>query len=1044
MKKRLISLLLVLVTVLGMFPGTATAASSEAEALDEIDIYNGGYKLSYLSINGRVREQIYTYYNYTDENGRVREIPAYCVNPNDKGVPQSVAEGESIKYLADEKATDPKVTGIIANGYPCRSLGELGLENKYQAYYSTKMALWCYLLGNWDISNLKVNSSLTGVELERAEKMLAAAKDIYRRGTAWSENLEPNVTCVPDRDVAYEVTVDGKQYKQQIFTFWSKTWVCDYTVDVAFTDPDSVPAGAKIVDMDNNETSTITTKATGDGYAGQFKVLYPVDSVAGLSGGDQLSFSTKVYQYAIFYASCAETDEYGNIQNYMVDTDPTTKMRLSTYTAYGEAQGAAQGDVEGETALRITKYETGTTIPLEGAMFEVIGPDGDSIGTYATNYNGQIKIPLNIVGNYTVIERQAPAYYLLSDQTTQNVTVVYGEIAEVTFENEPYGNLRIEKVSDTGMNLPGATITIEHIESGQTRTAQTNFAGCAIFNQLQPGAYRIQEQAAPAGWELNDTVYTTNVLPGETTTFSLVNKELPGLRLIKYDRVNMLPMPDVTFAVYHDGVFLGNYITDQFGEVLLTDVAPGTYRAYEVDTGDDGYILDTTPQEIELTAGDGIRELLFFNDMKPGLRLVKVDSADPSKVIPNAVFEIRSVAGDYGPEEFTTDQNGEIDLSALPTGAYVVTEKSCPGYVIDDSQRIIQLDANENAQFVFTNSIRPSLRVVKLSSDGAALEGVTFRIARIEDGSHYLDRTTNTRGEILIADLEPGVYSVKETATVSDHIIDQQEYHVQLFPGRTSEIVLENQKRPNLTVWKFDADTGEPVQGAVFEVRAADGHSVDQLKTGADGSAKLENLLPGIYKITEKSVPSPYLLDAPAQLVTLWPNRDGSAYFENHKKPSLTVNKVDSITDAPLEGAKFHVVYASNNTGSGEINDLGYYYTDENGQFQITGLRDGWYKVTEVESVPGYSMQEATQEVYIQSGTGKVLTFKNVPLSAIVVWKYDSVTGEAVEGAIFQIRYLSGSSGTGGTVIGTYKTSANGSFTVTDLRAGTYIVEVRP
>lgn len=64
-----------------------------------------------------------------------------------------------------------------------------------------------------------------------------------------------------------------------------------------------------------------------------------------------------------------------------------------------------------------------------------------------------------------------------------------------------------------------------------------------------------------------------------------------------------------------------------------------------MDTGGDGHILDTTPQEVELKAGDGIKELVFFNDVKPGLKLVKIDSADPSKVIPNAVFEIKSVAG---------------------------------------------------------------------------------------------------------------------------------------------------------------------------------------------------------------------------------------------------------------------------------------------------------------------------------------------------------------------------------------------------------------
>ena len=1037
MKKRFMSAFLAVIMLFSMLSTTAFAASSEEEALGEINIFNGGVTMSYLSINGRIREQIYTYYNRVTPSGAVKEIPAYCVNPNDKGVPQTVGVGESIKYLADEKAADPKVTGIIANGYPNRGLSELGLENKYHAYYATKMALWCYLLSHWDINNLKVNPNLTGLELERAQKILAAAKDIYRRGTTWTENLSPNVSCTPDRDVAYEVTVNGRQYKQQVFTVTSKTWVCDYKINVAFTDPASVPSGTRIVDMNNNDIFTLTTSATGEGYSAQFKVLYPSDSVAGQTGSVQLSFDLDVYQYAIFYASVVEVDKYGNIQNYMVDTDPTRKMNLSAYSNYGD-----EPEVEMDTGLQIVKYEAGTTIPLSGAMFEVVGPDGATVGTFTTNSSGKIRIPLTLTGNYTVYERVAPDFYLLSEEPAQNVQVVYGEVAEVVFENEPYGNLRIEKTSNTGMNLPGALITITHIESGQRYTGETNSAGVAVFREIQPGAYRIEETAAPAGWLLDDTIYTTTVIAGETTTFHLVNEELPGLRIIKYDRKNMVAMPDVTFEVWCDGVSLGTFRTDEFGEILLTDVEPGTYRAVEVDTGSDGHILNTTPQEVELEAGDGIKELMFFNDVKPGLRLVKVDSADPSKVIPNVLFEIKSVAGDYGPEEFRTDENGEIVLSKLPAGAYVVTELSCPGYVIDEAQRIIQLDPNEDAQFVFTNSIKPSLQIIKLSSDGSALEGVTFRIAKIEDGTHYLDRTTNKNGEILVSDLEPGVYSVRETSTVSDHIIDLREYKVELFPGKTSTLVIENQIRPNLYVYKHDADTGEPIPDTVFIIRAADGHSVDEIRTGTDGRAELKNLLPGVYEISEKYVPSPYLLDAPSQLVTLYPNRDHTVYFENHQKPSLTVNKICSVTGEPLKGAKFHVTYASNDTESGEINDLGYFYSDADGQFKLSNLKDGWYKITEVESVPGYRIKDpAAQEVFVKAGESKTVTFENTPLSALVVFKFDSVTGEAVKNAVFQVKYLTGTSGTGGTVIGTYKTSANGSFTVTGLDEGTYIVE---
>ena len=426
---------------------------------------------------------------------------------------------------------------------------------------------------------------------------------------------------------------------------------------------------------------------------------------------------------------------------------------------------------------------------------------------------------------------------------------------------------------------------------------------------------------------------------------------------------------------------------------------------------------------------------------------MKVDSDDPSKVIPNAVFEIKSVEGTYGPQEFRTDENGEIDLSMLPPGSYVVTEKSCDGYVIDEAQRIIELKPNEDAQFVFTNHINPSLQLIKLSSDGSRLAGVTFRIAKIEDGSHYLDRTTNSTGEILISGLEPGVYSVRELSSVLDHIPDDTEHHVELFPGQTSTITLTNDKRPNLYIHKADGDTGAPIPGTVYLVKGADGHSIAEVKTDETGVAVVENLLPGVVEVIEKSVPEPYLLAEESQLVTLFPNRDRDVYFQNYKRPTIEIIKENSITHDRIENVPFQVWYASNNTATGEYNDLGVFYTDEEGRIVLSdpdlSLRDGWFRVKELEPAPGFALADPdTQEAFIAAGEGHTFRFSNRPLSAISVWKYDSETGAAIEGAVFQVRYLSGNtSGTGGTVIGTYRTSANGSFTVTGCKAGTYIIE---
>lgn len=1045
--KRIISLILTLAVALSLLVAPAGAASTPEEALGEVNIYSGGYSMKYLAVNGKVQTQSYTYFLYENSAGETQEIPAYCVNPNQYGVPQTVPEGESIRYLAEEKASDPKVVGLIANMYPHRSLEELGLDNKYQAFYAGKIALWCYLIPEWDISAVTVAPGLTGTEREIGENILNAAVQIYTEGTRWTSVAEPQLTTSPDQETAYPVTIDGAAYRQQVFTVTSPTWVDGQAVNVSFQDPSAVPSGTRIVDENNQDITQVKVSNTGNGYKGTFKVLYPEDSVAGQSGSVQLSLSADVYQYVVFYALCQETDQYGNLQSYLCDTDPKTSLLRNAISNYSDTDEPDDPDEPtpppSETALKITKYEAGTTVTLSGATFEVVGPDGDTIGVYTTPESGSITIPLVEVGNYTIYERVPPEYHLMDEEPVKQVTVKYGEVAEVAFENEPYGDLRIEKIDGaTGASLAGARIQIKHIESGATYTGTTGTGGSYTFTELKPGAYEIRELSAPEGWQRDPQTYTTTVVAGDCVTYTLKNEALPGLKIIKYDRESHETMSGVTFRIWWDGELLGDYETDALGEILLTNCVPGTYRVQEVDTGDSGHLVDSTPQEIELKAGDSIKELYFFNDQKPGIWLVKVDSADPSKVIPNARFRIEAVDGSWGPAEFTTDQNGEIDLSELPTGAYVVTELDCPGYLIDEAQRIIQMEANQTARFVFTNSVQPSLHLIKLSSDGSRLAGVTFRIAKIEDGSRYLDRTTDENGEILISGLEPGVYSVKELDTTSDHISDPVERHVELFPGKTSTIILENDIRPNLTVVKRDADTGEPVPDTVFLVEAADGHSVDEIKTGADGTATLENLLPGVYQISEKSVPSPYLMDAEPQLVTLYPNRNHTVYFENHKKPTLTIQKVDSITGSPIRGAKFQLWYGSNGTDTGELNNLGIYFTDASGQIVLEGLRDGWYRVTELEPAPGFTIKEpATQEVYIEGGGNKSLTFENVPLNAIVVHKTDSVTGEALGGATFQLRYLGGASGTGGTVIGQKVTGSNGMAIWTGLKPGSYIVE---
>ena len=1045
MKKRILSLFLAVLLLVGLLPTSALAASSLEDAMREVSIYARNDDLNWLTMNGSVRTQHYTYYRYTSVlDGSTTEVPAYCVDPNLYGVPALVPEGTAIHYTCSETVSDPKVCGIVSNGYPHVDLRTLGVNSVEEAYYATKTALWCYILrGSWSINRLGINPALAGADKEAAQRVLKATQDIYYRGMLWNVMISPRLTAQPDRASAYPVTIDGESYYQQIFTVTTETWAIGQKAAVTLAG--SVPAGAKIVDLQNRETATVALTTAGEiGFQGKIKVLYPAASIEGKTGNVQLNLSATVVQYAIFYAVCAEKDRYGNVQNYMLDTDPHIPIVGSAVSNFSAA-AAPDAPVE-ETALKIVKVEEGTNTPLEGAIFRVTNPDGTALGSFSTGSDGTVTIPVDIVGHYTVEEVTAPKWHTLSAQPTQHVAVLHGKTAVVTYENAPYGNLRVEKIGDTGEALSGVTVQVKDIASGTTYTKKTGAGGVALFDELRPASYEVREVAGIEGWEADtETVQTVQVTAGSTVTVTMTNKAQAGLRILKYSRTDRQYLSDVSFEVYRDGVSLGIFKTDAQGEIFLPNCASGTYLCIERNVS--GHVLDTTPQQVELKAGDGIKTLVFYNDRLPGIHLIKVDSADPSKTIPNARFRIEAVDGSYGPKEFVTSDAGVIDLSDLPVGAYKVTELECAGYVIDNAERIIQLDGGEQAQFIFTNSVLPSLCLKKLSTDGTPLAGVSFRLSKIEDGSYYLDRTTNTAGEILWEDLTPGVWSLREITTVNDHILDLQEYHIELFAGKMSTKVLQNQRRPNLTVWKHDADTGEPIPNTVFLVRAADGHSVDEIKTDSEGKAELRNLLPGVYEISEKSVPSPWLLDAPSQLVTLYPNRDHTVYFENHKAPTITIEKRNSVTHDPLEHAKFRVFYAEGSSSDGAYRDLGYFWTDSEGKIELSraehGIADGWFKVVEEEAPTGFAIREGedTQQAFVQSGKSYTFRFENVPLSALVVWKYDSVTGEAVSDAVFQVKYLSGTSGTGGTVIGTYKTSVGGSFTVTGLREGTYIVE---
>lgn len=691
--------------------------------------------------------------------------------------------------------------------------------------------------------------------------------------------------------------------------------------------------------------------------------------------------------------------------------------------------------------IGITKIDAETKKPLAGAVFRIEKLDGSFTKDYTTDRNGEIDLADLEPGAYTVTETTAPEGYVI-DTASRTFEATAGGSVQLIFTNTRKPTLKVTKIdSNTGKALDGAVIRISNLSGSLAVDKTTNADGAIFLENLEEGIYSVQEITAPKGYLLNDELHHVEVKAGINNELVISNTKKPSLTIKKFDSLTGKPMANIRFEVYRDTLLFGTYDTNAAGEILLYDLELGTYTVKEI-AADEGHIVNSTPQSIEITENSSEKTILvFLNDQKPYLRLVKLDS-ESMKPLANAVFKFEKVGGSFE-KEYTTGADGEVRLDNLEPGAYTVTEVKAPdGYLIDDAQRIVQVNGNEYATFVFTDTKKPSLKILKYDAyHNKYLAGATFRIAKIEDGSHYLDRVTDTNGCIEIDNLEPGVYSVKETEAPSGYVLNNTEYHMELFGGKQSQLVVVNEEKPSLKIVKTDALTGKPIAGVSFLVKKAEGETENTVVTDENGEAILTHLDTGIYEVIEKSVPDGYLLDENPQLVTLAPNRTSVVRFENYPKPSLTINKVDSITKDVLKGAKFNIIYASNNTFTGEFNDMGSFQTDENGQIKLYNLKDGWYKITETEAPDGYKIKDKAQEIYIKAGENKEVTFENTPLSGLVIKKVDAVTGKVLQGAKFRVRYLSGTSGTGGTVIGEYTTSAHGTIVINRLKAGTYIVE---
>lgn len=626
--------------------------------------------------------------------------------------------------------------------------------------------------------------------------------------------------------------------------------------------------------------------------------------------------------------------------------------------------------------------------------------------------------------------------------------------------------ITVKKVdsSNPTKGLAGAEFSLEMVGSDDPKfpmTGVTGQGGTLTFENLKAGTYQVTETKAPEDYQIdNPGPYTVTLPTNGQNTVTVTATDTPitlasgSIRKVDKDRPTM-GLAGATIRItgidnnftYEGQTVEGGALTD-----VPWDTMPvGSYVAEEIGAPE-GYILPS-PHEKKEFYWDKKNEvkLVFENDSKVKVQLLKKDESN--NPLPGCLFTV--IKNGQTLFSAVTDAAGTITVPNVTEGTYWFVEKDAPeGYVVNSEPVTAYVSAadiqgNKTVTVEATNHRKPGLEIVKINSvTKEPVANCTFDIRSI-DGTYHETLTTDGAGRIFLENMTPGSYEVKETAVPKGYNLNPEKQTVELTAGGTFTLTFENVPKTDFTLFKHDSNN-HPIAGVTFEISKKGGQSLGHFTTDGQGKLTVPNLEPGIYVAVETDCPDDYILDkTPHEFQVNAGVTNVGIDVVNLKKPEITVKKVDSIVGGGVEGAKFEIFYAgTGGTGSpaGTYESLGTKYTDANGIIHLDHLKEGWYRFTEVEAPAGYQLDEpSTQEIYLKGDDNAELTFKDTPLSAIIVMKKDGVNGKALPGATFQLRYLGGTSGTGGTVIGEKVTDQNGVCSWTGLKAGTYIVEeVKP
>ena len=499
--------------------------------------------------------------------------------------------------------------------------------------------------------------------------------------------------------------------------------------------------------------------------------------------------------------------------------------------------------------------------------------------------------------------------------------------------------------------------------------------------------YYVKELSAPEGYVLSSRPTTIDLTDGISKTITLYNDPVNSTILVqKIDGMSKANLGKTKLAVY----------------------------------------------EYSQKANNGKGDYVYLVDLS-------YDSVVEGFVIKDSYTNSEGVTWNDGTLHYTQDNKGSIIIKEIAPQDGYTNVKSDDGLYVSNPIDITE-SVTLTGNTAIKNNARVALKIKKIDSEtGAPIEGVKFRFL-YQNETYYattdkngialfdgLVETVSSHG-LLFEEEAPGNYVIPE-----DYLLGQ-EIHFEKSTGNladsgkgykefVTEIVIKNSKKEpenyvtsgTLKITKLDSTSFSPVPGAKYSinkldwelgelVRAKDinGNEIPLQVTDKNGSFTVENIKLGVYYVKEEISPENYAVSSyilPVQLLRenakLNPETNtyelnvSSLVGENRQKVSLSLQKLDELTNLPVEGTEFELyvgdpMYESKDgnayevipkSGEGYVKQdtlIGRYVTDQNGEIVATEFGEGLTEEEKKNVVATYFDSTDTYDI-----VGEVLTNGN-------------------------------------------------------------------